>query len=252
MDPFPIFDGQAQVAEIVQKDPPIPPLNYTLAYVTIVPGNATPPHRLIGSSELVYTLRGNARVQCGNETIMLDAGELALLSEGILQSIAAVGQIELHYLSVVQPPFESEREISGDDLAALPGTSDGNPVIVHDPAEGIEWDYETGTLIYTLVNPILMPEKGISTNYSVAYAELLPGGHVVKNRLIDLAELIYVIEGEIVITSPEAGELRVPAGSAGYVPEGTVKEYANPGSENAKILSFVDPAWRPERAEISG
>lgn len=125
-------------------------------------------------------------------------------------------------------------------------------MVVRDPAEGIEWDYNTGTLIYTLVNPVLMPEKGIPINYSVAYAEILPGGRVAKNRLAGLSELIYVIEGEIVITSPGAGVLRVPAGSAGFVPRDMVKEYANPGKENAKILTFVDPAWRPEQAEILG
>jgi mannose-6-phosphate isomerase-like protein (cupin superfamily) len=249
MDPFPIFEGQVQVAEIVQKDPPLPPLNYTLAYVMIMPGNATPPHRLLGSSELVYVIRGTARIECDSERIMLGEEELAFLPEGILQSIAAVGQAPLHYLSVVDPPFTSEIEISGEDLAAYPVMPDGTPVVVRDPGEGIEWDYETGTSIYTLVNPILMPEKGISTRYSVAYAEILPGGHVAKNRLVGLNELIYVIEGEIVITSEEE-DLRVSAGSAGFVPAGTVKEYSNPGLENAKILSFVDPPWRAERAEI--
>jgi len=92
----------------------------------------------------------------------------------------------------------------------------------------------------------------IPVDYSVACAGILPGGHVAKNRLAGLTELIYVIEGEIVITSPEAGVLRVPAGSAGFVPAGMEKDYANPGTVNAKILTFVDPAWRPERTEITG
>lgn len=252
MDPFPLFEGRGEVSEIVQKEPPVPPLNFTLAYVMILPGNRTPPHRLLGSSELVYVIRGTARIECGNGTITLNEGELALLPEGILQSIAAAGNEELDYLSVVEPPFSSEVEITGEDLAELPVLPDETPVVVRDQGEGIEWDYETGTTIYTLVNPILMPEKEISTSYSVAYAEILPGGYMAMNRLMGLAELIYVIEGEIVITAPEAAaELRVPAGSAGYVPAGMVKEYRNPGRDNAKILSFVDPAWREERAEIS-
>jgi mannose-6-phosphate isomerase-like protein (cupin superfamily) len=73
---------------------------------------------------------------------------------------------------------------------------------------------------------------------------------VARNRLSGLSELIYVIEGEIVITSSDGTQLRVPAGSAGFVPPGMVKQYDNPGTVNAKILSFTDPAWQPEKAEI--
>jgi mannose-6-phosphate isomerase-like protein (cupin superfamily) len=246
--PFPIFEGLGEYAYIVRNDSPLFK-NYSMGYVRLLPGNATPPHRLLGTSELVYVLQGTARIQSDNETITLNAGELALLREGALQSIDAVGPAELRYLSVNQPPYRSGIDIRGEDLANVSVTSGGTPIVVRNPAEGIEWDYHTGTLIYTLVNPVLMPEKDIPINYSVAYAEILPGGHVAKNRLIGLSELIYVIEGEIVITSPD-GELRVPAGSAGLVLAGTVKEYANTGTGNAKILSFTDPAWRPEQAEI--
>ncbi|KUG20777.1 MAG: cupin domain-containing protein [Methanomicrobiaceae archaeon] len=251
-DPFPIFSGQAAFAEIIQEDSPLPPLNYSMGYGVIAPGNATPPHRLLGSSELVYVIEGTARIQCDNETITAGEGEFALLPEGALQSIAAAGDAELRYLSVIQPPFTEEIEISGDDLAAVPVAADGRPIVVRGPSEGIEWDYGTGTLIYTLVNPVLMPEQDIPIDYSAAFAEILPGGHVVRNRLIGLTEVLYVIDGEIVIASPRGGTLRVPAGSAGVVPADMVKDYRNPGQENAKILSFVDPAWRVERAEIPG
>ncbi|MDD1678602.1 MAG: AraC family ligand binding domain-containing protein [Methanomicrobiales archaeon] len=247
--PFPIFEGLGQYAYIIENDSPLG-LNYSLGYVTLTPGNATPPHLLLGTSELVYVIGGTARIRSDNETIPLNAGELALLREGALQSIDAVGPAELRYLSVNQPPYRGEIDIRGEDLAAVPALSGGSPIVVRNPAEGIEWDYHTGTLIYTLVNPMLMPEKDIPINYSVAYAEILPGGHVAKNRLIGLSELIYVIESEIVITSPGGEELRVPAGSAGFVPMNTVKEYTNPGTVNAKILSFTDPAWQPEKAEI--
>jgi mannose-6-phosphate isomerase-like protein (cupin superfamily) len=249
--PFPIFEGLGQYAYIVPNDSPLSP-NYSMGYVRLMPGNATPLHRLLGTSELVYVIGGTARIESDNEILTLDAGELALLREGVLQSIDAVGPAELRYLSVNQPPYRSEIDVRGADLASVSITSDRTPLVVRDPAEGIEWDYHTGTLIYTLINPVLMPERDIPINYSVAYVEILPGGHVAKNRLIGLNELIYVIEGEIEITTPDGGILRVPVGSAGFVPADTVKEYANPGPEKAKILSFVDPAWRPERAEILG
>jgi len=251
-DPFPILGGQGYYSYIIANDSSLSPLNYSMGYVIIPPGNGTPPHRLIGTSELLYVIEGTARIQCDNETITVSEGELTLLPEGALQSITASGDTELCYLSVNQPPYSSEIDISGDDPAALAVTTDGVPIIVRDPAKGIEWDYNTGTLIYTLINPVLMPEKSIPIDYSVAYAEILPGGHIVKNRLAGLTELVYVIEREIVISSPEAGVLRVPAGSAGLVPVDMVKDFENPGGESAKILSFVDPAWRMERAHILG
>lgn len=251
-DAFPIFEGQAQFAEIIQKDSPLAPLNFSMGSVVIAPGNATPPHRLIGSSELIYVIEGTADIHCDNESFTVSEGELAFLPEEVLQSIVAVGDVELRYFSAIQPPYTSEIDISEENRTAVPVATHGTPIVVRDPAEGIEWDYHTGTLIYTLLNPVLMPEKDIPLDYSVAYAEILPGGHVVKNRLIGLTEVIYVIEGEIAIDSPEAGELRVPGGSVGVVQVDTVKEYANPGKETAKILTFVDPAWRPERAQILG
>ncbi len=246
---FAIFEGQGQYAYVVENDSPLD-LNYSLGDVRLSPGNATPPHRLLGTSELIYVYEGTARIQSDNETLILNSGELALIQKGVMQSIDAAGPGDLRYLSANEPPYRDEIDIRGSGLANVSVPFGGAPIVMRYPSEGIEWDYQTGTLIYTLVNPVLMPEKDIPINYSVAYAEILPGGHVAKNRLNGLNELIYVVEGEIRISSPEAGELRVPSGSAGYVPAGMVKEYSNPGTVNAKILSFTDPAWQPDKAEI--
>jgi mannose-6-phosphate isomerase-like protein (cupin superfamily) len=247
--PFPIFGGLGEYAYIVPNDSPLS-LNYSLGYVRLLPGNATPPHRLLGTSELVYVIAGTARIRSDNETILLQPGELALLRQGVLQSIETVGPEELRYLSANEPPYRDEIDLRGEDLANVSAPPGEAPVVMRNPSEGIEWDYHTGTLIYTLVNPLLMPEKHIPITYSLAFVEGQPGGHVAKNRLIGLSELIYVIEGEVLITSSDGTQLRVPAGSAGYVPAGMVKQYSNPGTVNAKILSFTDPAWQPEKAEI--
>lgn len=247
--PFPVFEGQGEYTYLVRNDSPLS-LDFSLGSVRLTPGNATPPHRLMGTSELVYVIGGSAQIRSDDEMIVLQAGELALLREGVLQSIEAVGPGELRYLSANQPPYRGEIDIRGDALANVSVPAGGAPVVVRNPSEGIEWDYHTGTLIYTLVNPVLMPEKDLHLNYSLAFAEGQPGGHVARNRLIGLSELIYVIEGEIVITSSDGTQLRVPAGSAGFVPSGMVKQYDNPGMVNAKILSFTDPAWQPEKAEI--
>ncbi|MDO9539018.1 MAG: cupin domain-containing protein [Methanocalculus sp.] len=249
-EPFPIYEGQGMYTWIIHGDTPIPPLNYSFGLVTIAPGNATPPHRLIGTSELVYVIKGTARIMCDNEEVTAGEGVLVLLPEGVLQSISTVGTTELHYLSVNQPPFREESHIQGEDLTLLSMSTSAVPITIRDPNEHIEWDFNTGTLIYTLVNPQLMQDMDIPIDYSVAYTEILPGGSVVKNQLEGLSELLYVIEGEIVVSSPEYGVIRVPAGSAGYVQKGIVKEFFNQGNENAKVLSFVDPAWVLEKALI--
>ena len=135
------------------------------------------------------------------------------------------------------------------ELLTSPGmATNKTPIIVSDPSKGIEWDFDTGTLIYTLINPVLMPEKEMPIDYSVAYFEILPGGSIVKNRLIGLTELMYVIEGDIEIISTGGTMIQVPAGSAGFVPGDREKEIINSGKENAIVLSVVDPAWVLERA----
>jgi hypothetical protein len=45
-------------------------------------------------------------------------------------------------------------------------------------------------------------------------------------------------------------EGRVPAGSAAYVAPDQVKGYRNSATSTSTILSFVDPAWTPEKTEM--
>ena len=125
--------------------------------------------------------------------------------------------------------------------------TDSVPIVIPDPRKGIEWDIGSDMIIYTLANPVLMPELHLPIEYSVAYAEILPGGSADSNRLIGASEVICVITGEIEVFTPEGDSIRAPAGSAVWAAPGQVKGYRNAGDVNATILSFVDPAWTPER-----
>ncbi|TAJ44073.1 cupin domain-containing protein [Methanofollis fontis] len=244
-DPFSIFDGQATCAEIIGKDSPGAPANYSLAIITIQAGNATPPHRLLGSTELLHVIGGEATIRCDNSTLTARMGETVILPEGALQSIAAAGDDDLRYIDVVQPPFTPAIEVPGDDLAA----TDGRPIVIPDPGQGIEWDYGT-VMIYTLANPVLMPEMDLPIGYSLAYAELQTDGSVGYNRLNGSSEVIYVIHGEVEVFWPENGSILVPAGSAAYIPSDQVKNYRNAAESTSAILSFVDPAWTEEKTEM--
>lgn len=249
-DPFPTVSGQGMYVNIITEETAILPVSYNLGYVTIPPGNATPPHRLLGTSELVYMIDGVARIHCDSKTVEATAGEIILLPEGVLQSIESIGKSDLRYLSANQPQYTFAIDIRDDDLIPLQNSTNAEPIIISDRAGGIEWDYDTGTLIYTLINPVLMPEMDIPIDYSVAYAEILPGGNIVGNRLTDSTDLIYVLEGGIVIRAGDGVDYTIPAGHAALFPPGKPKEIKNPGTTNAVILSVVDPAWRPEIFEM--
>ncbi len=249
-DPFPTVSGQGMYVNIITAETITPPVSYNLGYVTIPPGNATPPHRLLGTSELVYVIGGVARIHCDFVTVEAAAGELVLLPEGVLQSIESIGESDLRYLSANQPHYSFDIDIRDDDLIPLSNTTNAEPIIIPDPSGGIEWDYDTGTLIYTLINPVLMPEMDIPIDYSVAYAQLLPGGTIVGNRLTGSTDLIYVIEGEITIRAGDGVDYTIPAGKAALFPPGKPKEISNAGNTDAIILSVVDPAWRPEIFEM--
>ena len=250
VDPVPIFDGRATYFGIIGEETPQIRTNYSMGCVVIAPGNATPPHRLIETTELVYVLDGAAEIRCGNETVTAREGETVLLPEGVLQSIASAGDTELRYLTAVQPPFTPAIEIPGGGPDAIGAKTDSAPLVVADPREGIEWSLESGVAVYTLLNPVLMNETVIPVDYSLAYAELLPGGYLGYDGINGSSDLLYVIEGEIEVSTPDGETIRVPAGSAAYVLPDRVKETRNAADSTTRLLSFIDPAWTPEKTVL--
>ncbi|PKL61042.1 MAG: cupin [Methanomicrobiales archaeon HGW-Methanomicrobiales-2] len=248
---IPIFDGQATYFGIIGNETPEIQANYSMGFVAIASGNATPPHRLIGTAELVYVLGGTAEIHCDNETVTAREGETVLLPEGVLQSIASAGDADLHYITVSQPAYTPEIEISGDELDAVNVKTDCAPFVVADPRKGIEWS-ANDTIIYTLANPVLMSDLALPINYSLAYGEIQPGGYLDYDGINGSSDLIYVIEGELSVTTLDGRALLVPAGSAAYVPPGLVKESRNTADSVTKLLSFVDPAWTPEKTALWG
>lgn len=249
-DPVALFDGPGTLSTLIGREDPGIQMNYSVAYCIIPPGNGTPPHRLFESTELIYVIGGTAEIRCDNETVTAGAGETVLLPERVLQSITSIGDTDLRYLTVVQPPFHPDIEFSSDELAPLSMTTDGKPIVVAGPREGIEWDLESGVAAYTLINPVLMSEKPLPIDYSLAYVELLPDGYLGYDGIKGSSDLLYVIEGEIEVKTPDGQSLRVSAGSAVYIPPDQVKETRNVVASTTRILSFIDPAWTPEKTVL--
>lgn len=245
-----LYDGQVRYISLIGEETAQIRTNYSIGCVVIPPGNSTSPHRLIGSTELVHVIGGAAEIRCDNETVTARAGETVLLPEGALQSIVSVGDADLVYLNAIQPPYTAAIESAGDELAALNPTADKKPLVVADPRAGMEWDLESGVAVFTLLNPVLMNETDVPIDYSVAYAELLPGGYLGYDGIRGSSDILYVIEGEIEVATHGGSAIRVPAGSAAYIPPDTVKETRNVLNSTTTILSFIDPAWTPEKTGL--
>jgi len=246
---IPIFGDQATYVGLIGAETPQIQANYSLGCVVIPPGNATPPHILIGTTELVYVIDGVAEIHCDNQVVTAHEGETVLLPERVLQSIASAGDTDLRYLTVSQPPYTAEIELSGDELAVLSMTTNETPFVIADPRKGIEWS-ANDTVIYTLANPVLMSEMELPINYSLAYGDIQPGGYLDYDGINGSSDLIYVIEGELLVTTLDGRALLVPAGSAAYVLPGLVKESRNTADSVTKLLSFVDPAWTQEKTAL--
>ena len=228
--------------------------NFSLGLVTIPPGRGTPPHRLMNTSEMIFVTGGTALINTPGSVTEVHAGDAVIIREGTLQSVYNNRPVDLIYLTSTEPVYTPENEfleaeVSGEVLNDENGSSvNAGGIIVTDVSEGIEWDYDTGTLIYSIFNPALMAGRypDLPVDYSLAYAELIPGGRIDENTLYGASELIYVVNGSICLNSSKGMAICAEEGEAVYVPAGYPKSYHNSGNENAVILSYVDPSWRPE------
>jgi quercetin dioxygenase-like cupin family protein len=74
--------------------------------------------------------------------------------------------------------------------------------------------------------------------------ELVPGGRV-ETHLHSYEESFYVLEGEVIIQTPEACGLLVP-GDYGIIPLGTPHSWRNTGGVTARWADLLTPQPRPE------
>ncbi|MBN2734969.1 MAG: cupin domain-containing protein [Methanomicrobiaceae archaeon] len=241
-----IYNGQVVYNGLIGADVPEFFSNYSTGYITIKTGNATPLHMLLNRSEFIFIIKGEAEILCDDSLVNAKTGEGIILPKDVLQSVKSTGEEDLCYINVVSPGYSAESEVLGEELSCLNITTKSNPVIISSPTKGIEWDIGSDMMIYSIANPVLMPDVNIPFEYSIAYAEILPGGVAEDNCLKGLSELIVVIEGKIEVYAPGGDPVLVSSGNAAYMPANQEKGYRNRGESVAKILSFTDPAWTPE------
>ncbi len=87
---------------------------------------------------------------------------------------------------------------------------------------------------------VLVDEVSGAKNVMVCHAELPPGAESdVHSR--EEEEIIYVLNGEQVIRTPDGEEYRLVPGSLLFIPPGTVHQHTNPHAEPVRFLGIFSP-----------
>lgn len=104
----------------------------------------------------------------------------------------------------------------------------------------------------TFLRELLHPAKdaaGAGLPFSLAYAELAPGTASLRHRLVQSAEVYFIIDGSGTIEVN--GQSRTLAsGDTALVLPNASQSLRNEGAEVLKFLCVVAPAWRLEDEEI--
>jgi len=103
----------------------------------------------------------------------------------------------------------------------------------------------------SLLREFLHPDKAdVAIRYSLAHARVGPGEQTKAHRL-RTAEVYYILSGRGRMHI-DAESAEVDAGSAVYIPPGSVQYIANTGKDDLAFLCIVDPAWREADEEVVG
>lgn len=81
----------------------------SVAQASLEAGASSLPHQLI-QTEIFYFLKGTGRVQVGDESTDVRAGDLVHIPPRSEQRIENTGEETLHFLCIVQPPWSEAGE----------------------------------------------------------------------------------------------------------------------------------------------
>jgi mannose-6-phosphate isomerase-like protein (cupin superfamily) len=84
-------------------------VHYSLAHARLAQGKASLRHYLY-SSEVYYILEGQGRMHVDDEEHLVSAGDAIYIPPGAQQYIENLGQGELVFLCIVDPPWRAEDE----------------------------------------------------------------------------------------------------------------------------------------------
>jgi mannose-6-phosphate isomerase-like protein (cupin superfamily) len=82
--------------------------NQTLAEARLPPGAGTAPHHHVLTEEIYYILEGEGRMQVGDETGEVGAGDAVAIPPGAVHQITNTGPGVLKFLCCCAPGYEHE------------------------------------------------------------------------------------------------------------------------------------------------
>jgi len=95
--------------ELLHPDKAKLEIRYSLAHATVLPGQATYPHRL-ATAEVYYILEGYGLMFIDDESEPVEPGSTVYIPPGAAQYIENAGDHELKFLCIVDPAWQSEDE----------------------------------------------------------------------------------------------------------------------------------------------
>lgn len=81
---------------------------YSFAHFMLPPGSRTVRFRLLKSSDVMYILEGDARVEIDDKVIELKEKQMLFIPPGASRCIVNTGSKNLQYFSIAEPQFKPE------------------------------------------------------------------------------------------------------------------------------------------------
>ncbi len=247
-----LFGGEGSLVEffspaVLEKLSIPEETDISIGYVVIPPGNGLPPHYLLGSDEVDYIISGEGVITIDGQEHELSSGQAVLTPAGSVQSFVNTDDSNLVYLTIVQPYYRYENDISINGDTENRSYKSHPEIFISNQEENEEWNPSEGVQIFAVVNRGIMtlPDDAVSTEYSIAYAEFSPGASIPSEVIAESDELDYVLEGEIEVSSGD-NTYTVKKGQAVLIPKGVSREFRNNDDSKTVLLSFVNPYWRDE------
>lgn len=103
---FPAPPPSRKVTKIM-IDPVIGSKHVALGFTVYSAGEKGAPHKHTGE-ESIYIIRGKAKITSGNETHILEPGDLVYVAPNEVHTMENVGGDELHFVWVYTPPGDEK------------------------------------------------------------------------------------------------------------------------------------------------
>jgi mannose-6-phosphate isomerase-like protein (cupin superfamily) len=109
-DPIVTPHGET-IYEIVGRTVGDPTANHSVAYVIIAPGKSSVRHFHPKAEESFYILKGRAKIDVGDETNFLEAGQIVLIPSPKPHKIYNIASDPLEFLAVCVPAWEPSNTV---------------------------------------------------------------------------------------------------------------------------------------------